>query len=258
MYAVSGDRGEQQAVFASAEVHALFYIRVHEFVAASTKVPASLGGPKPFSLLSAGEWIATRHPERAEWAGLKEAQRRAQAWFDQTHRIVFWAGSLGRHLRLELPMTSIVGMRSNLEKHQLLRLDREIRRLQSKCVESGCALSLAQAVAAREEFNAHIRGMLAYHATFVAESLGSYFLALYRFVHEIYLERPTNVLKQILPLSETSDEVFRYMYASTISGLSAWTEERIKASIPSISPSFRPEYPQHAEWTVVDSERTDT
>ncbi|HEX5408753.1 MAG TPA: hypothetical protein VFW89_03180 [Gemmatimonadaceae bacterium] len=257
MYRVSGDPGQQQALFASSEVQDLFYIGVHEFLADATRVSSSPGVPSNLSLLSGGGWLCKQHPERAARAGLIEAHTRATSWFATVHRIVFWAPDVCRHLRLELPMTTIVAMRANLEKHQLLRLTTEIRRLRSKLAQSGCALSIAETVAARPDFDDHIRGMLEYHSTEVAEHLGRYFLALYHFVREIYLERPTNNLDALAFPSDVSDEIFRYMYVSTVFRLSGWTEQRIVSSTPETAPSFKATYPQHRDWDIVESERGD-
>lgn len=258
MYAVSGRPGEQQAVFGSSEIQAIFYIRVHEFLAVTTKVPAVDGVPQALSLFSAGAWLSQRFPEEAREAGLDTAHHRADEWLKRVHRIVFWAPSVGRHLRLELSMATLIAMRANLEKHQLLRLDREIRRLRSKCAQSGCELSLSEAVAARGEFEDHIRGMLEYHATEVAEHVGRYFFAFYHFVRQRYLVHPTNNLDDIPYPGDISDDVFRYMYTSTLLRLSGWTESRILSATPETASSFKGPYPQHAEWSIVESEQGDT
>lgn len=257
MYEVSGGPDEQQATFATAEIHALFYIRVHEFLADATRISASNSIPSTLSLFSGGRWLATRYPELAERAGLRSAYNATNEWLEQTHRIVFWAPSIWRHLRLELPMSSLISMRANMEKHQLLRLSKEIRRLHSRLVQSGCDISLLDAINVRAEFYEHIRGMLEYHATQVAEHVAGCFLGLYRFVRELYLENPTNNMDAIRVPDDVSDDVFRYMYASTVFQLSQWSEDRIASSTPQTAPSFRKSYRQHAAWEVVDSERRD-
>lgn len=257
MYRVSGEPGQQQAMFASSELHELFYIRVHEFLSDATRISASPSLPSNLSLFSGGRWLCERHPPRAASSGLREAYDRAAAWFDAAHRIVFWAPSVWRHLRLELPMSTLIAMRANLEKHQLLRLTTEVRRLRTKLAQSGCELSIVEAVAVRPEFDDHIRGMLAYHATEVAEHLGRYFLALYRFVREIYCEHPTNNLDAMPFPPDVSDDVFRYMYVSTVVQLSRWTEERIVSSTPETAPSLKAPYPQQRDWSIVESERAD-
>lgn len=257
MYRVSGDPGQQQAIFASSEVHELFYIRVHELLADATRISTSPSIPSNISLFSGGGWLSDRHPDQAKRSGFKEAYDRSNAWFGSVHRIVFWAPSLSRHLRLELPMTTMIAMRANLEKHQLLRLTTEVRRLRTKLAQSGCELSVAETVAVRPEFDEHIRGMLAYHATEVAEHFGKYFLALYRFVREVYIEHPTNNLDAIPFPPDVSDEIFRYMYVSTVYRLSRWTDERIISFTPESAPSFKRPYPQHREWSIVETERGD-
>lgn len=254
MYRVSGSSGAQQAVFESREVLALFYIRVHEFLAAAPEVPAVPGTPHNLSLFSAGGWLSDRYPDEAANAGLREAYDQGASWFGQDHRIVFWAPSVWRHLRLELPMSALIAMRANLEKHQLMRLDREIRRLRSRCAAAGCPLTVPQAVAAREEFEDHLRGMLEYHATEVAEHVSRYFYAFFRFVRARYRKTPTNNL-DLIPYPKTvTDDVFRYMYTSTIHRLAGWTDERILSSIPETASCFKPPYPQHADWSIVESE----
>lgn len=258
MYSVQGDGDRQEAVFRAEEVQALFYIRVHEFLADAQKVSPSATLPPNLSLLSGGTWIAKLHRARAEQTGFRQAYEAAERWFDTVHRMVFWAPSVGRHLRLELSMATLISMRANLEKHQLLKLNREIRRLQTKCQQAGCDLTISQAVAVRPEFEAHLKGMLEYHATEVAEYIGRCLLGLYRYVKELYRETPTNNLDIAKYPPDVSDEVFRYMYTSTVFHLAQWTEERIASSIPETAPSFKHPYPQHADWSIVESERRDT
>jgi len=255
MYKVSGGPGEQQAIFATAEIHALFYIRVHEFLADATRISTVSSIPSALSLFSGGRWLASRYPERADRAGLRGAYDAANEWLEQKHRIVFWAPSIWRHLRLELPMFALISMRANMEKHQLLRLSKEIGRLRSRLGQSGCQVSLLETVKVRPEFYEHIRGVLEYHATQVAEVVARCFLALYRFVRELYLENPTNNLDAIRVPEDITDDAFRYMYASTVFQLSQWTEDRIASSVPETAPSFRKAYPQHAAWDVIESER---
>jgi hypothetical protein len=257
MYQVSGGSGQQQVMFESGEIHALFYIRIHEFLADATNISTSASVPSSLSLFSAGLWLSDRHTERAERTGLRGAYEAAREWLEKTHRVVFWVGGMGRHLRLELSMATLIAMRANMEKHQLLRLNKEMRRLHSRLVQSGCDVTLIDAMNARREFYDHIRGMLEYHATQVAEHVGRCFLGLHRFVRELYLENPTNNLDVMAAPRDISDDVFRYMYTSTVFQLSQWTEERIESSVPQTAPSFKMEYPQHDEWTIVDSERRD-
>lgn len=256
MYRVSGKSGQQQAMFASAEVHALFYIRVHEFLADATHISSSPAIPRTLSLFSGGGWLCNRYPERSRHTGLREAYNHAATWFSTVHRVVFWAPSISRHLRLALPMSTLIAMRANIEKHHLLRLTAEVRRLRSRCVASGCELSVAEAITVHDEFKDHITGMLAYHATEVAEHIGRYFFALYRFVRGLYVEHPTNNLDVMPYPSDISDDIFRYMYTSTVFQLSQWTEERIASSTPRIGPAFTKPYPQR-DWGIVDSERGD-
>jgi hypothetical protein len=255
MYRVIGEPGAQQALFASAEVQALFFIRSHEFLAEATYVSSAPSVPRTMSLLRGGSWISNRHPERAEAARLADAYRAASEWFTKVHRIVFWAPSVWRHLRLELPMSSLISMRANLEKHQLLRLTSEIHRLRSKCNQSGCELSVPNAIAVKSDFDDHIKGMLHYHATEIAEHLGRCFYALYRYVCEVYRESPTNSLDQFHIPADMSDETFRYMYASVVLQLSGWSDDRILSSTPETAPAFKMTYPQHATWESLDFER---
>ena len=194
MYSVSGEPGQQQAIFASFELLALFYIRVHEFLANATDISRAAGIPSTLSLLSGGLWLADRYESIAERAGFRSAYERARDWFDRKHRLVFCAPSVWRHLRPELTMVQLIAMRSNLEKHQLLRLNNEIRRLQSAWARNGCELTAREVVAVRDEFEGHLRGMLAYHSTEVAEMVAGCLLGLHRFVRELYERHPTNNL----------------------------------------------------------------
>jgi hypothetical protein len=257
-YRVSGAPRDQQAIFANQEVNALFYIRVNELLAPAGPALSVDDAPQNLSLFSAGEWLAKKYPTDEGAFALGEAYSRAADWFNNEHRVVFWAPSVWRHLRLVLPMQQIIAMRANLEKHQLLRLDREIRRFRNKCAESGCELTWAEACAAREEFEDHIQGMLEYHATEVAEHVSRYFLAFYRFLRGRYNRNPGNNLDAHLPDAPVSDDVYRYMYASAVVGLSGWTEARIEASVPHTTRNLKGSYPQHADWSIVEAEGGDT
>lgn len=257
MYEVSGPTGEQQAIFSSREVQALFYVRVHEFLATAS-LPAIGSAPHNISLLTGGLWLAERYPDEANRAGMDGAYKSAAAWFGTKHRVVFWAPSVWRHLRLEVPMNTLVRMRSNMEKHHLLRLDTEIRGLQKKCIAAGCTLSIVDAVAAREELENHVREMLEYHATEVAEHLARCFLAFFHFLRNRFVLNPTNNLDYIRSPEGVTDDVFRYMYASAVVGLSGWSEDRIVGSLPETARSFKEPYPQHADWEIVEIEARGT
>jgi hypothetical protein len=73
MYRVSGEPGQQQAMFVSSELLALFYIRVHEFLADATDISRAAGVPSSLSLLSGGLWLAERYESIAGRAGLPES-----------------------------------------------------------------------------------------------------------------------------------------------------------------------------------------
>jgi hypothetical protein len=255
MYSVSGEGDGQVAIFRVEEIHALFYIRVHEFLVDATKVSPGTSLPPTLSLLTGGRWVADRHRALADGAGMRQSYADAIEWFARKHRIVFWAPGIGRHLRLELPMSGLISMRANLEKHHLLRLTKELRRLHQRCTQAGCDLTLTQAVSVRPEFESHIKGMLEYHATEVAEHVGRCLLGLRRFVREIYEENPTNNLDIARFLPDVSDEVFRYMYTSTVFQLAQWTDQRILSSTPTTAATFKKPYRQHAEWSIVERER---
>ena len=257
MYRVSGEPGQQQAMFASSELLALFYIRVHEFLADATDISRAAGIPSTLSLLSGGLWLADRYVTIAGGESLRAPYERARDWFDRRHRLVFWAPSVWRHLRLELSMGQLIAMRSNLAKHQVLRLNNEIRRLQSSCGRSGCELTAREAVAVRDEFDEHLRGMLEYYSTEVAELVAGCLLGLHRFVRELYERHPTNNLDLYSYPDDIADDVFRYMHARTVFQLAQWNEARITSSLPSTSPSFTKAYPQHREWDDPEFDRRD-
>jgi hypothetical protein len=100
--------------------------------------------------------------------------------------------------------------------------------------------------------------MLEYHSTEVAEMIASCLLGLHRFVRALYERHPTNNLDAYTYPADISDDVFRYMHASTVFHLAAWTEERIVSSLPSTSPSFKKPYPQHRDWDDKEFASRDT
>lgn len=255
MYTVAPDRDGDVASFQTAEMHALFCIRVHEFLADATRVSPGTQLPQSLSLLNGGAWIADHDADRADRTELRAAYGRAISWFAREQRIVFWSGSLQRHLRLTLPMSGLLSMRANMEKHQLLRLAKEIERLHGRCTAAGCDLTMAQSVAARPEFEAHVKGMLEYHSTEIAEHVGGCLRALHAYASDIYRANPTNNLDLATAPSDLSDDVFRYMYTSTVFQLSQWTEHRIVSATPRTPASLKKPYRQHNEWSIVERER---
>jgi hypothetical protein len=134
---------------------------------------------------------------------------------------------------------------SHFAKHSLLKLGREAIRLRDMAVRAGTSLTTAEAVAAREEFVAHLSGMMEYHATQLAELVGKYFVAFHRFVKNRYNKYPTNNLDLIPAPDGISDDVYRYMYAHAVVSFSGWSQARIEEFVPDTASCFKPEYPQH-------------
>lgn len=199
------------------------------------------------SLFDGGLWLIERYPDEAATAGWAHEAGELKEWMDRPVRIRFWSGELCRHLEFEEPFRGILGSHANLLKHNLLKLGVELRRLQRRCARSGAQLTDAQVVGARDEYAAHLKGMMEYHATEVAERVGRYFLGFYRFVCARYERNPTNNLDEMAMPSGMTDNLFRYLYASTIFSFAGWKEERLMSSIPETGLHFKPPYPQHED-----------
>lgn len=247
-FTVSGPNGSQQAIFATHAHHILFVTYLHEFVAESTDI-AEVGGtaPRNVSLLGSGLWLIDRNALEAQSAGWSDAAERLVRWLDRPIRLRFWSGEIQRHLEYTAPFKSIFSAHANLLKHGLLKLGPEINRLRSRCASSNVSLTEAETVSAIPEYAAHLEGMFAYHATEIAELTGHYFHGLYRFVRARWQRTPTNNLDLIPAPAGVTDDVFRYLYAATLHSFSAWTEDRIRSSIPTTGPHFKPPYPQHEQ-----------
>jgi hypothetical protein len=244
-FEVSGLPGQQQAVFASESAFTLFCVWMYEFVA---QEPRAYTGPEKISdrsLFGGGLWLAERYATEAKAAGLDVAGQELLGWLERPIRVRFWSGSLGRHVSLNESFRTLMAPQAHFAKHSLLKLGREITRLREMAGRANCPLTEAEAVDARDEFRAHLEGMMEYHATELAELAGRYFLSFFRFVRGRYEENPTNRLDQIRPPADISDEVYRSMYASAVVGLARWTERRIESSIPQTADSFKNVYPQH-------------
>lgn len=245
-FTVSGDPGEQQALFMTEAHHRLFISAVQEFIAEATDVTEGQDGiPRNLSLFGAGLWLIGQHAEEAESANWTRAATELERWLDRPVRIRFWSGEIWRHVEYEAPFKRTFTAHANLIKHGLLKLGPEIRSLRAACAAGGAELSEAEAVAAIPEYAAHIQGMMEYHATEVAELAGEYFFGLYRFVRTRWERTPTNHLDRIPPPPGVTDDVFRYLYASTLFQFSGWTEARIRGSIPGTGRHLRRIYPQH-------------
>lgn len=204
-FKVSGPPGAQQAVFANEAAFTLFYIW-YEFVA---QEPAVFTGPEKItdrSLLGGGLWLADRYGSETTAAGLNVAGQQLLDWLERPIAVRFWSGSLWRHVSLNESFRTLMAPQAHFAKHSLLKLGREITRLSEMAGRASGPLTEAEAVDAREEFKAHLHGMMEYHATELAELVGRYFLSFYRFVRGRYDENPTNRLVQIRPPAGISSD----------------------------------------------------
>lgn len=207
-FTISGLPGQQQIVFACEPAFTLYYILIYEFVA---QEPAVFTGPESIpdrSLLGGGLWLAKRYSNEARAAGFDVASQRLRDWLERPIAFRFWSGSLWRHVSLNESFRTLLAPQAHFAKHSLLKLGREITRLQKMAGKANCPLTDAEAIDAREEFKAHLQGMMEYHATELAELAGRYFLALYRFVKARYEQNPTNNLDQIRPPADVSNDVY--------------------------------------------------
>jgi hypothetical protein len=232
-------------MFASESAFTLFYIWMYEFVAQEPAVFTGSEKVKDRSLLGRGLWLAQRYAREAKAAALDVAGQHLLEWLERPIRVRFWAGSLRRHISLNESFRTLMAPQAHFAKHSLLKLGREISRLREMSGRANCPLTEAEAVDVREDFKAHLEGMMQYHATELAELAGRYFLSFFRFIRGRYEGNPTNHLDQIRPPADISHDVYRYMYASAVVGLARWTDKRIESSIPQTADSFKKRYPQH-------------
>ena len=243
-FTVSGAQGDQQVVFRSAAEHRLFYIRMHEFVAEATDVYSGEEAPHSLSLLDGIAWLTKRFPDEAAAAGLDVAVKKLTSWLDRVVRVRFWSGALWRHLTFSDSFRTLLAPQAHFSKHTLLKLGIEVRRLRRMCERAGCIITDAEAVAAKDEYAAHLDGMMQYHATELAELAGRCFLAFHRLLKARFEKNPTNNLDLIQAPAGVTDDVYRYLYASTVVSFSGWTESRILEFIPETRRNLKLPYPQ--------------
>jgi len=247
IFTVSGNASQQTAVFPCSAAHTLFFIYMYEFVATESPLFVGEDGFKDRSLFGGGKWLVERYPGEAAIAGMDTAATELAAWLERRVRVRFWSGNIWRHVELNETFRTYLAPHSHFAKHSLLKLGREVIRLRDMATQAGTSLTTAQAVAAREEFVAHLAGMMEYHATRLAELVGRYFVAFHKFVKNRYSKYPTNNLDLIAPPEGISDDVYRYMYAHAVFSFSGWSQARIEEFVPETAGSLKLEYPQHEE-----------
>ena len=244
-FTVVGAPDAQQAYFGSSANQTLFYLKANELLAVANGIAVPGVSKKDMSLMDAGEWLAEQLAADETGCGLKSAVCSLQTFLNEELRIRFWCGALGYHLELRQSFAALLRFHANFEKHSLLKLSVEVRRFRVALSAAGCELSYSEVLVARDEFSAHIKGMMEYHATELAEMLGHYFVALFRLTigrvdgsHEgrrTLLYYPAGI----------TDEFFQELYSSAILTFSGWSEERILRFIPKTASTFKLPYPQH-------------
>jgi hypothetical protein len=246
-FTVTGSEDAEQAYFGSSASHTLFFLKANELIAVAKDIAVPGVSKKDLSLIDAGEWLAAQFAPNETGAGVQLAISNLQTFLNEEFRIRFWSGALGYHLQLKQSFAELLRFHANFEKHSLLKLSVEVRRLRAALSTAGCELSYSEVLVARDEFSAHIKGMMEYHATELAEMLGHYFIALFRLasdrVDKSFEGRRT---LQYYPAGIT-DEFFQDLYSSAILTFSGWPEERIVRFIPKTASILKLPYPQHED-----------
>ena len=241
LYAVLGESPEQNILFHNDACFDLFLVHVAEVFAEGTNNVVLDGRNYNFSLFGGALWLCEKYEEETRRAGLTSAYERLNMWLSQIVSFTFWCGGLNTQFELNMSRRDLLGFASNLSKHNILRLNALLNRLQRLCERSGFTVSEADLLSIMEPFVDELRSRLMYHSSYLTEMLYDYFAAINKLITDRFDSMGTNDVSQMrLPDGVTSDS-YRDLYGSTLV-FRRYDEGRFNRFKPITSPSLKIRY----------------
>jgi hypothetical protein len=216
LYKVLGEAPNQQILFHNDACFDLFLIRASELFAEGGNNGAVEGANLNFSLFSAVQRLCNEHAAESRAVGLDVACQNLADWLDHASPFEFWCPDLNILFMLQLTRRDLLSFAGNLSKHNLLRLNSLLGKLQRLCERNGYTITDQDLVGVLDPFLQELRSRLIYHATRLAEILICCFAALNELVVKRFEEQNTNDVRRMKHPEGVSSDSFKNLYGSTL------------------------------------------
>ena len=241
LYQIGGEPPDETALFHNTVCFNLFLILTVELFAEGARSAFINSKYQNLSLVGGVKWLIARHPSEAKASGLADASSALESWLAREAPLSFWCGELG--VQVEFPMVNeqLISFGANTAKHHLLRLSTLLSKLEGLCKHHGYTFTPQELVAVLDSMVEEVRSRLTYHATYLLELLGNYFLGLNRLISRRHNVWKTSGVNEIaVPTGVTSD-VFRNLYGAVLV-FKHYDENRILTATPQTTKYLKMRY----------------
>lgn len=216
LYTVGGTVPNQEIRFHNDSCFDLFLIRVNELLAEAPRALNISGRHYNYSLFTGMQWFCEKHPAEASEVGLTAACNTLDQWLSTAKPVSFWCGDLRAQFELIMPRIDLLSFSGNLSKHNLLRINVLLSKLQRLCERNGFSVAEQDLISVLDPFLQELKSRLEYHSSYITEMLFVYFASINRLVIRRCIQNNTNdVSRMSLPAGTTSD-TYKNLYGSTL------------------------------------------
>lgn len=241
LYGIYGERPDQEILFHNSSSFAYFLVLIVELFAEGSRAALIEGKNLNISLFEGMKRFVSNHPEEASQSGLTKTTAELEAWLMDTPTFDFWCGEIEQQITFPLKNRQLINFCSNGTKHSLVRLNLLFGRLQRHLVAAGYIVTAQELVPVLDAFLEEAKDRMYYHATYIIELLGNYFLAINEIIWMRWQENPTNRVRDMdVPTGYTSD-VFANLYGDVLV-FKRYDAERITGHTPVTSKYFKLPY----------------
>jgi len=238
LYTVYGESPEQTVGFHNDVCFKLFLVHVAEVFAEGKNNVVLNGKSNNFSLFGGSLWLCNKYEDETSEVGLKSACEKLTSWLNQEPSFEFWCGELDTQFQLIMPRRELISFAGNLSKHNILRLNVLLNKLQRICERNGFVVEDEDLISVLEPFVAELKSRLQYHSSYLVEMMYDYFWSINKLViNRFSLMRTNDVSKMKHPDGVTSN-AFRNLYGDTLV-FRRYDEERFSKFRPTATSSLK-------------------
>lgn len=216
LYEVVGEVPEQSILFHNDSCFDLFLIHTAELFAEGTNNVCLNGKNQNFSLFGGALWLCGRYEDETLGTGLISACNVLSSWLEKRVPFSFWCSELDTHFELDMSRIDLLSFAGNLSKHNILRLNVLLSKLQRLCERNGFVVGEQDLPGVLEPFVAELKSRLVYHSSFLIEMLYDYFAAINRMVTNRFNLTGTNDVRKMKHPAGVSSDSYRDLYGDTL------------------------------------------
>lgn len=246
LYGIYGERPDQNILFHNSSSFAYFLILVVELFAEGSRAAFIEGKNLNISLFEGMQRFNVNHPKEASQSRLTEAIVELEAWLTDTPTFDFWCGEIQQQIIFPLENRQFINFCSNGTKHSLIRLNLLFGKLQRHLTVAGYEVTAQELVPVLDAFLEEAKSRMYYHATYIIELLGKYFLAINEIISMRWEENPTNRVREMNIPAGYSSDVFANLYGSVLV-FKRYDTKRISDYTPTTSKYFKLRYKTMSE-----------